>query len=299
MEIRQLRYFIEIIKSQNYSIAAKNLFVTQPTLSWNMNKLQEEVGVKLMYQVGNKVKPTTAGSMLYTKGGLILEDLDDLTRALEKENILEKKELTIGSNAVISPFFMPLIEQFMEVYPNFTITMEENGSVKTQKKVANEELEIGIVSFPIVYPDLEIEKNVAHTFNYDAIVVMKDDHPLANSDKLSLKELKNETFSSMSKDYVLFQVLQDKARDNGFTPEINFMSNNHHVLLKNLMKENTVAILPVQLKDSFSHLPLSWVTLDERIKPFDIVVIHKKNKPLSPAAALCLEFITSNKISSH
>lgn len=91
MEFRQLRYFIEIIKAQNYSNAAKNLFVTQPTLSWNMNKLQEELGAKLLYQVGNKVMPTTTGSLLFEKAQKIIEELDELTESIEEDHILRKK----------------------------------------------------------------------------------------------------------------------------------------------------------------------------------------------------------------
>lgn len=296
MEFRQIRYFIEIIKAQNYSHAAKNLFVTQPTLSWNMNKLQEELGVKLLYQVGNKVMPTTAGSILFNKGQSILEDIERLTTEIETDNTLEKKELVIGSNAVISPVFMPLIEKFMAIYPNFSITIEEQGSIKTQKKVAKGELEIGIVSFPIKEENLEIERNIFHTMKYDASILMRDDHPLASKKSLNLKDLKDYTFSSMSKDYVLWHVLQGMTRDVGFIPKIDIMSNNHEVLINNIMKNNTLALLPIQLKDFYDNSPLTWVPIKDKIKPFDIVVIHKKNTPLSPASALCLEFLTNQKI---
>ncbi|MBO0428200.1 LysR family transcriptional regulator [Vagococcus fluvialis] len=296
MEFRQLRYFIEIIKAQNYSNAAKNLFVTQPTLSWNMNKLQEELGAKLLYQVGNKVMPTTTGSLLFEKAQKIIEELDELTESIEEDHILRKKELTIGSNSVISPVYMPLIQQFMSVYPNFSITIEENGSIKTQKKVANEELEIGIVSFPIVESDLEIERHTLHTFKYHAYVLMREDHPLANEKSLSIKDLRMERFGSMSKDYVLWHVLKNKAREFGFRPDIDFMSNSHEVLINHVIKNNLVAIMPIQLKEVNTDKPLVWVPLVDKIKPFDIVLVHKKNKPLSPAAALCLEFLTNQEI---
>ena len=296
MEFRQLRYFIEIVKAQNYSHAAKNLFVTQPTLSWNMNKLQEELGAKLIYQVGNKVMPTTAGSILFEKGQKILAELDELTEEIEEDHIYKKKELTIGSNSVISPVYMPLIQQFMSVYPNFSITIEENGSVKTQKKVANEELEIGIVSFPIIEESLEIERNTLHTFKYHAYVLMRDDHPLAGSKSLSIKDLKDERFGSMSKDYVLWHVLKNKARESGFRPDIDFMSNNPETLINHVIQNNLVAIIPIQLKEAFADFNLAWVPLTDKIKPFDIVVVHKKDRPLSPAAALCLEFITNQEI---
>lgn len=65
------------------------------------------------------------------------------------------------------------------------------------------ELEIGIVSFPIKEENLEIERNIFHTMKYDASILMMDDHPLASKKPLNLKDLKDDTFSSMSKDYVL------------------------------------------------------------------------------------------------
>ncbi|RGI32417.1 hypothetical protein [Melissococcus sp. OM08-11BH] len=91
-------------------------------------------------------------------------------------------------------------------------------------------------------------------------------------------------------------MLQGMTRDVGFIPKIDIMSNNHEVLVNNIMKNNTLALLPIQLKDFYDNYPLTWVPIKDKIKPFDIVVIHKKNTPLSPAAALCLEFLTSQKI---
>ena len=296
MELRQLRYFCEIIRVKNYSHAAKNLFVTQPTLSWNMTKLQDELGVKLMYQVGNIVMPTTAGMALYEKSFKVIEELDQFADSVKADQLTEKKEIKIGSNRVISPVFMPLIRQFMEVYPNFLIMIEEDGSVKTQKKVVNEELEIGIVSYPITETDLDIERNIFHTFQYNAAVIMHEDHPLAKKSVLTMEDLKNEAFSSMSDDYVLWNVLQNSARENGIKANINFVSNNHDVLIKNVLNDGSVALMPVELQEAYLHHPLVWVPIKDKIKPFDIVIVHKKNKPLSPAAALCLEFITNQKI---
>ena len=295
MEIRQVKYFIEIIKTQSYSMAAKNLFITQPTLSWNMTKLQEELGTKLIYQVGNTVMPTTAGSLLYDKGTQIVNDFEKLTQELGDASLHPNDELTIGSNAVISPFFMPLIEGFMSQYPKTSLTIEEDGSIKTQKKIANGELELGVVSYPIVENNLNVEKNSHHRFQYDAYVVMRADHPLAKKEHLSFKDLKEASFVSMSKDYVLWHVLQTKARENGYQPTINFLSNSHEVLIQNILKTGAIGILPIQLQSEYTTEELVWIKLKDKMKPFDIVVVHKKEAPLSPTAALFLEYIINNK----
>ena len=152
------------------------------------------------------------------------------------------------------------------------------------------------MSFPIIEESLEIERNTLHTFKYHAYVLMRDDHPLAGSKSLSIKDLKDERFGSMSKDYVLWHVLKNKARESGFRPDIDFMSNNPETLINHVIQNNLVAIIPIQLKEAFADFNLAWVPLTDKIKPFDIVVVHKKDRPLSPAAALCLEFITNQEI---
>lgn len=296
MELRKLQYFVEIIKTQNYSNAAKNLFVTQPTLSWNMTKLQEELGVRLLYQVGNKVMPTTAGNILYVKGLELLAQHDLLIEAVTQSHQTGNKELVIGSNAVISPAFMPLIQKFIKTYPTVSVVIEEAGSVKTQQKVANEELELGIVSFPVGEPDLDIEHNLFHSFHYDANLLVRNDHYLANKPEIRISELRRETFCSMTKDYVLWHYLKNAARENGFTPKIELLSNNHDILINHILTYNSIAILPIQLKKAYLDKPLTWIPLKEKIKPFDIIVIHKKGKVLSPLVALCLEFLTTQPI---
>lgn len=299
MDIRQVKYFIEIINSQSYSLAAKNLFVTQPTLSWNMTKLQNDLGTKLLYQVGNKVLPTSAGELLYEKGSSIVQDFDQLEATLLNQAYREDEELVIGSNAVISPFFMPLIEQFMTEYPHISLHIVEEGSIKTQKKVSEGDLEIGIVSYPINFPNLSVEKNMFHSFHYDAYVVMRSDHSLAKEKSLKFSELKEQAFVSMSKDFVLYHVLQDLAEESGFRPNVRFISNNHEVVLQTILNsqaDQTVALMPIQLQDEYLNENLTWVKLDNKVKKFDIVVIHEKNRTLSPIAAQFLEFVTSHKI---
>lgn len=299
MELRQLRYFIEIVNSQSYSNAAKNLFITQPTLSWNMGKLQSELGIKLLYQVGSKVMPTTSGAELYKEGLKIIDSFDSLINSIDGFNTTGNKELVIGSNAIISPSIMPLIQEFKNIYPDFSISIEEAGSIKIQEKVVNEEIEIGIVSLPIVEAELEIEQNIFSSFHYDAYLLMRSNHRLAQCKTIDIKDLKDEIFCSMNKEYVLWRTLKDKARENGFQPEIRLESNNHDVLVEHILKYNSIAILPVQLKETIAREDeLIWIPIKDRIKPFNIVVIYKRNRPLSPIAAACLEVIIDYKFSN-
>lgn len=85
-----------------------------------------------------------------------------------------------------------------------------------------------------------------------------------------------ERFGSMSKDYVLWHVLKNKAREFGFRPDIDFMSNSHEVLINHVIKNNLVAIMPIQLKEVNTDKPLVWVPLVDKIKPLISFLSTKK-----------------------
>lgn len=297
MEIRQLRYFIEIVKAGSYSTAAKNLFVTQPTLSWNMTKLQEEIGNKLFYQVGNQIKLTTVGADFYEESQKIVQSFDQLSHHTTEQVFYQKALLTVGSSEIISSVYLTFIQQFMQDHPNIMLSLEENDSLKTQYKVAHQELELGLVSYPIIEPNLEIEQNNYHRFQYHPCLVMSYTHPLSSANQLSFKQIKNETFVSMSKDNVLFHLLNKKSKEYGFTPQIALMVNNYKTLIEAISATHTIGVVPIELKEEYTHLPLTWVPLNEKLTGFDVVIVHKKDEPLSPTAALFLEYMVNTPFS--
>ncbi|MGX7059036.1 LysR family transcriptional regulator [Vagococcus humatus] len=296
MEIRQLRYFIEIVKAGSYSTAAKNLFVTQPTLSWNMTNLQEEIGNKLFYQVGNHIKLTTVGADFYEESQKIVQAFDQLSHHSIEETFYEKKMLAIGSSEIISSLYLTSIQQFMQDHPNVTLFLEENDSLKTQYKVAHQELELGLVSYPIVESNLEIEENNHHTFQYHPCLIMSYTHPLGTANQLSFKQLKQETFISMSKDNVLYHLLEKKSNEYGFTPNISLVVNNYKTFIATVAATQAVGIVPLELKQDYQDFPLSWIPLNEKLAGFDIVIVHKKNEPLTPTAALLLEYLVNSHL---
>src|SRR5699024_12644382 len=83
MELRQLKYFVTIAESKSYSTAAKSLFVTQPTLSWNIQKLEEELNDRLFFQSNQGVKLTEAGELLYEEGQKILASVESVVEKIQ------------------------------------------------------------------------------------------------------------------------------------------------------------------------------------------------------------------------
>ena len=95
MEFRQLKYFITIAKAKSYSAAAKSLFVTQPTLSWNIQQLEEEFDTHLFFQTKSGLQLTEYGEKLFIHGKVVLEEFEKLM--LEMQPVKQgHKKLRVG-----------------------------------------------------------------------------------------------------------------------------------------------------------------------------------------------------------
>lgn len=132
MDIRHIRYFLEIARQGSISKAAKVLSMTQPPLSASLKNLEEELGVKLLERTARGIIPTQAGRLLLQKGGRLVEETDQLTRELQLQGRGLSGSLHL---AAILPFawaYLPrVLARFREISPNtdLTLTDVEPGTV--------------------------------------------------------------------------------------------------------------------------------------------------------------------------
>lgn len=129
MEFRELDYFIEIVKYGNLSQASESLFVTQPTLTKYIQRIEEEVGTPLFKKAHRKMILTDAGEIYYKYVKKILADKHDMDAEL---NVLLKTyngTLKIGMTPVRSLLILPFIlDEFKKKYPNIQLQVIENNS---------------------------------------------------------------------------------------------------------------------------------------------------------------------------
>lgn len=132
MDIRHIRYFVEIARQGSISKAAKVLSMTQPPLSASLKNLEEELGVKLLERTARGILPTRAGELLLQKGSRLLEETDQLALELKRQGRGLSGSLHL---AAILPFawaYLPrVLARFREISPNtdLTLTDVEPGTV--------------------------------------------------------------------------------------------------------------------------------------------------------------------------
>lgn len=248
MDIRQLTYFIAVAEAKNYSRAAKSLFVTQPTLSQSIKKLEAELNTILFLQNGRQLALTEAGEILYEKGQLLMTNVNQMVTEIQQLNQEKKEGIRVGLTSLFAIQFMKQISTFMATHSNVEVSLIQDGSRKLQELLAKGKIDIGLLSFPSTRNDITIEPLQTSTKGYKVSIVMPKSHPLATLPEIELNDLRDYKVASLNEHYMLGEMLPRKCRALGFDPHIVFKHNDWEVLIHSLQDLNAVTILPSEFE---------------------------------------------------
>lgn len=147
MELSHLRYIIKLAEIANYSKAAEQLFITQPALSQQVRALEEEIGVKLFERTTRKVSLTDAGQEFVRKAQIVLNDAEELTRAMEQHRRKTRSILSVGLLGTLSHLNIPeYINSFRRQYPDIQIELQIGWSAELITRVKMRELDVAITN---------------------------------------------------------------------------------------------------------------------------------------------------------
>lgn len=295
MDIKQLKYFIEIANTKNLSQAARNLFVTQPTLSFTIKKLESELNTHLFNPHDKSFNLTRSGKLLYKKGTQIVNDFDDLVHKIQHMKTDIKETIRLGLTILFAVQYMEQISSFIATHQNVDLIITQNGSRKIQTMLANDELDIGLVSFPNTQSNaISIEALNTSTKGYSVHVVMPETNPLADAEELTFIDLKNQRFSTLNENFMLGQMLLERSRHLGFEPDIVMYHDDLQVLLYSLQTLNSICLLPIEYRSIGALDGLKWIPLKDKNDYFSIGIALKKGKAPTKAIEELIAEIKKN-----
>ena len=154
--LRQLRYFLTVMETRNFSRAAEICCVTQSTLSGGISELESILGVSLFERTKRKVLPTQAGVGLAKRARRILEEVDGLIDASKAMADPYKEPLRLGIIPTIAPFLLPQIVPLIQKgFPELTLILREDQTARLLNQLSNGDLDLLILAFPYETPDAE------------------------------------------------------------------------------------------------------------------------------------------------
>jgi DNA-binding transcriptional LysR family regulator len=189
MEMNQLRYVVAVARAGNFSRAAEQCHVSQPSLSQQIQKLEDELGERLFDRMKRQTKLTPHGEAFVRRAVRILEEAELAVREASDAKSLMSGTLTIGVLPTIAPYLLPkTIGVFVRKYPGVEIVVQEDTTAQLLKHLTTYEIDFAFVSDPIDDSRFEVKE----LFSEELLLALPPGHPLARKRTVPAAALKGE-----------------------------------------------------------------------------------------------------------
>jgi LysR family hydrogen peroxide-inducible transcriptional activator len=184
--ITQLKYVLAVAEHQNFTIASENCFVTQPTLSMQIQKLEEELGILIFNRKKKPIELTPIGQKIVAQAKVILDESHRISDIVEQQKGFIGGEFKLGIIPTITPTLLPLfLNNFIKKYPKVNLKIEELNTQDILKKLKDGHLDAGIASTP-----LENENIKERILYYEPFVGFTgENHRLYSKNKITVDDL--------------------------------------------------------------------------------------------------------------
>ena len=290
MEMHQLRYMVAVARTRNFSRAAEQCHVSQPSLSQQIQKLEDELGERLFDRLKREAKLTAHGEIFLPRAMRILEEADAAKREATDARSLLHGTVTVGVLPTIAPYLLPdVMAAFTGKFPGVQMVVQEDTTARLLKLALACEIDFALASRPIRDTRLEVRE----LFSEELLVALPPKHPLARQDTVKVRDLGSERFIVMKEDHCLGdQVL-------GFCDRHDLQ---HHISFRSAQLETIQSLVRAGL--GISLIPAMAAQRDRRHVPEyrslqgtkpsrQIVAAWPKHRPPGRAAAEFLKLVTS------
>jgi len=289
MDMRNLTYFIEVAKYKSFTKASKSLHLSQSTLSKAVKSLEEELNIELIDRSAKKIELTDAGEIVLAEGAMIIESLNDLSIHLYDLMNLKKGKIKIGIPPIIGFLFFPkIIKGFNNLYPDIKINISEDDSNKVKQEVREGKLDFGVVMLPVD----EKEFDVIPFVNEELSLFVHHTHPLAQREKVEMKELKDENFILFKQQLIHSLIIQECQRA-GFHPKIAYEISEWGFISEMISENIGISICPKPIEKKVNQDLIKVIFIDSPSIPWHLGFISKKGKHASPAVREFIQYISA------
>ncbi len=285
MEIYQLRYFVAVAETGNFTKAAAQSFVSQPSLSQQIANLEEELGQTLFHRLGRSVALTEAGHDLLERARRIISEADNALREI-KESAAAGHRVSAGAIQTVAHFFFPAVLAHCRANEiRLKLRSYENFRPRLVTAILEGEMDLALVSTPVNEPRL----TQVPLFTEPLLLAVGADHPLAQAEKVTIPDLREENFILMGEGSSLADQVRRLSGDHEFEPRIT-----HRCAQIATVKSLTamglgVSILPRSARTANDPEGLVYRKFSGVSPTRDIVALHHYRRHLGKGAQLFLE----------
>jgi len=190
MNLKDLKYLVALADTAHFGKAAERTFVSQPTLSAQLKKLEEYLGVKLVERQPKNVQLTDVGKQIVVRARRMLDEGDQIVALARNNTDPFAGKLKIGLIPTIGPYLLPrVMQKIRKSLPHLGLMLYEHQTEALLKRLRDGEIDLGIMALPIAGDGLDTRVLYDEAFT----VALPNEHPLAAKSSIKVSDLKGQT----------------------------------------------------------------------------------------------------------
>jgi len=282
LNFNQLRVFYHAAKKLNFTLAANELFITQPAVTFQMKAFEEFCNLKLFKKRARRLFLTDEGRALLEYAEKIFKYEKEIENAIEDMRELKRGVLSLGTTKAYARYFMPLmLSSFHEKYPKIKIQLNEGSSLEMTYSLLDFKIEVAVVAKAGELPEVDF-----FPFSKEEMaVIVAPGHPFTKKKSISFKDLANEPFIMKEKGSGTRKLVEELFSNTDCTPDILMETSNTEFIKQLVQRGEGVSFLVKEaVAAEIKEKKLAQVALKGRTPFLEVSIAYLKGQVLSPPA---------------
>lgn len=293
---KYLLAFVTVVRKKSFTVAARELYITQPAISWQIKNLEGEIDLVLIERKERGIKLTEAGRHFYVYAEKIVKANEQLLEEMKQLRCMEKGKLIIGASTVPGEYILPVyMGSFKDAYPATDVEIITGSSNIIVEDLINEDIHIGVVGMKI-----NDSRITSVSFKNDTIIlIVRKNHPLTRIPKVLLKDILKYPLVVREKGSGSRKLLEDQLENKGLMlkhfPYYNELSGSRSGVTAVRNSDCLAFVSSLVAEDSLKLGEVEKIKLEDFNMNRDIYLTYNNLKTLSPLSETFLKFMVNKK----
>jgi LysR family hydrogen peroxide-inducible transcriptional activator len=241
MNLRDLKYLVSLADHKHFGRAAAACYVSQPTLSTQIKKLEDELGVPLVERAPRKVMLTPAGRDAADRARRIVAEVEQMKEAARRSQDPEAGTVRLGLFPTLGPYLLPhVVPRLRARFPHLELLLVEEKSDVLLSRLREGKLDAGLLALPVADDQLHTE----FLFEEPFLLAVPESHPLAKRESLTLAELSQHQLLLLEDGHCLREQALDVCRLSGANEKSEFRATSLETLRQMVAADVGITLLP-------------------------------------------------------
>jgi LysR family hydrogen peroxide-inducible transcriptional activator len=242
MNLRALQYFVKLADLKHFSNAANACFVSQPTLSTQIRKLEDELGVQLVERAPKNIMLTPVGADVAERARLVLSDIDQIRAVARRAGDPSDGKLRVGLFPTLAPYLLPhVVPVIRKNYPNLSLHLAEEKTEVIVRMLQQGELDAALLALPISEDGLEVEILFEEPF----VLAVPDNHPLRTKTQVTLADLNGNELLLLDEGHCLREHALEVCALAGANERVDFHATSMETLRQMVAADVGITLMPM------------------------------------------------------